>query len=176
MVQWLGFCAFTVIIQVQFLVGELRSCKPHGKGSPIPCPLKIRAWKSLTLVPELTPTLAYNSGKVSYLAFYLLHVKSILLVPPKLCLQVRETWQLSHVFIKPWCGALCYKTDTLVKQLLAPTVTDSFLPITALTTWDSSYSPLTCFIGHFQWLGLHSEDPPFANHLLPLSSWPPFLI
>ena len=28
-VQWLGYCTFTVVAQVQFLVGELRSHKPH---------------------------------------------------------------------------------------------------------------------------------------------------
>ena len=29
-VQWLGLGAFTAVAQVQSLVGELRSCKPHG--------------------------------------------------------------------------------------------------------------------------------------------------
>ena len=27
---WLGFQAFTAVARVQSLVGELRSCKPHG--------------------------------------------------------------------------------------------------------------------------------------------------
>ena len=31
MVQLLGLGAFTAVAQVQFLVGELRSYKPHGK-------------------------------------------------------------------------------------------------------------------------------------------------
>ena len=29
MVQWLRFSAFTAVVQVQSLVRELRSCKPH---------------------------------------------------------------------------------------------------------------------------------------------------
>ena len=29
-VQWLGLGALTAVAQVQSLVGELRSCKPHG--------------------------------------------------------------------------------------------------------------------------------------------------
>ena len=29
-VQWLGLCSFTTIAPVQFLVGELKSHKPHG--------------------------------------------------------------------------------------------------------------------------------------------------
>ena len=29
-VQWLGLCSFTTIAPVQFLVGELKSNKPHG--------------------------------------------------------------------------------------------------------------------------------------------------
>ena len=30
-VQWLGLCASTAGAQVRSLVGELRSCKPHGR-------------------------------------------------------------------------------------------------------------------------------------------------
>ena len=73
------------------------------------------AWKSLTLVPELTPTLAYNSGNVSYLAFYLLHMKSILHVPPKLYLQIRETWQLSHI-LNPDVGLYATKQIHLLNS------------------------------------------------------------
>lgn len=30
MAKWLGFWTFTAMVQVQSLVGELRSCKPCG--------------------------------------------------------------------------------------------------------------------------------------------------
>ena len=35
MVQWLGLGAFTAVAGVQSLVGELRSCKPHGVAKKI---------------------------------------------------------------------------------------------------------------------------------------------
>lgn len=33
MVQWLGLRAFIAMAWIQSLVGELRSCKPHGAGN-----------------------------------------------------------------------------------------------------------------------------------------------
>ena len=30
MARWLGFCAFSAVVQVESLIRELRSHKPHG--------------------------------------------------------------------------------------------------------------------------------------------------
>ena len=136
-----------------------------------------RAWKSMTSVPALTSTLAYNSGKISYLVSYYC-VKSILYVLPKLHANNIGTIGISDtvnaaVGLPPANQHTCWRTFGTHS---CSTWSCFTLPLhRALTRWTSTHSRLARFPRvPVQLWGSHSGDPfsPTTSFRYP-SSWSP---